>query len=137
MPSWRSLLPILFGASSGHHINVFNVKYFRSYISCDIEIKKGRSPKTSGSRWVPRSRPISNLTEEEKAPTQDAHNAEKCEVPDPGADPPPHRHQLDHYKREHRGPVDDWAGLYEPADEGSTDPEAMNNWRISYIIEKI
>ena len=34
-----------------------------------------------------------HLTEEEKAPTQDAHNAEKCEVPDPGADPPPHRRQ--------------------------------------------
>ncbi len=45
--------------------------------------------------------------------------------------------ELDHYKREHRGPVDDWVGLYEPADEGSEDPEAMSNWRISYIIEKI
>ena len=45
--------------------------------------------------------------------------------------------QLDHYKREHRGPLDDWVGLYEPADEGSTDPEAMSNWRISYSIEKI
>jgi hypothetical protein len=42
--------------------------------------------------------------------------------------------QLDHYKREHRGPVDDWVGLYEPADEGSADPEAMGNWLISYII---
>ena len=45
--------------------------------------------------------------------------------------------ELDHYKREHRGPVDDWVGLYEPADEGSDDPEAMSNWRISYIIEKV
>ena len=45
--------------------------------------------------------------------------------------------ELDHYKREHRGSVDDWAGLYEPADEGSADPEAMRNWRISYLIEKI
>jgi hypothetical protein len=45
--------------------------------------------------------------------------------------------ELDHYKREHRGPVDDWVGLYEPADEGSGDPEAMSNWRISYIIDKI
>ena len=45
--------------------------------------------------------------------------------------------ELDHYKREFQGPVDDWLGLYEPADEGSTDPEAMSNWRISYIIEKV
>ena len=45
--------------------------------------------------------------------------------------------ELDHYKREHRGSVDDWAQLYEPADEGSADPEAMTNWRISYLIEKI
>ena len=44
---------------------------------------------------------------------------------------------LDHYKREYRGPVAEWAGLYEPADEGSDDPEAMSNWRISYLIEKI
>ena len=45
--------------------------------------------------------------------------------------------ELDHYKREFRGPVDEWAGLHEPADEGSDDPEAMSNWRISYIIEKV
>jgi hypothetical protein len=45
--------------------------------------------------------------------------------------------QLDHYRREHRGPVDDWVGLYEPANEGSDDPEAMGNWRISYVIEKV
>ncbi len=44
--------------------------------------------------------------------------------------------QLDKYERVHKGPVDDWIGLYEPADEGSDDPEAMSNWRISYIIEK-
>jgi hypothetical protein len=44
--------------------------------------------------------------------------------------------QLDKYERVHQGPVDDWIGLYEPADEGSDDPEAMSNWRISYIIEK-
>jgi len=44
--------------------------------------------------------------------------------------------ELNHYVREHRGPVDDRMGLYEPADEGSGDPEAMSNWRISYIIEK-
>ena len=35
--------------------------------------------------------------------------------------------QLDHYVRELRGSVDDWVGLYEPADEGSGDPEAMSN----------
>ena len=45
--------------------------------------------------------------------------------------------ELDHNRREYRGPVDEWAQLYEPADEGSDDPEAMSNWRISYIIEKI
>ncbi len=45
--------------------------------------------------------------------------------------------ELDHYKREFRGPVDEWSGLHEPADEGSDDPEAMSNWRISYIIEQI
>ena len=44
--------------------------------------------------------------------------------------------KLDKYERVHQGPVDDWLGLYEPADEGSADPEAMTNWRISYIIEK-
>ena len=44
--------------------------------------------------------------------------------------------EFDHYVREHRGPVDDWVGIYEPADEGSGDPEAMSNWRISHIIEK-
>ncbi len=44
--------------------------------------------------------------------------------------------ELDHYKREFRGSVDEWVGLYEPADEGSADPEAMSNWRISYIVEK-
>ena len=51
--------------------------------------------------------------------------------------PTSHNDELDHYQREHRGAVDDWVGLYEPADEGSGDPEAMGNWRISYIIEKI
>ncbi len=45
--------------------------------------------------------------------------------------------ELDRYSREFSGPVDDWVGLFEPADEGSTDPEAMSNWRISYIIEKV
>ncbi len=45
--------------------------------------------------------------------------------------------ELDHYRREYRGPVDEWAQLYEPADEGSDDPEAMTNWRISYVIEEI
>ena len=45
--------------------------------------------------------------------------------------------ELDRYRKEFNGPVDDWAGLYEPADEGSSDPEAISNWRISYIIERI
>lgn len=45
--------------------------------------------------------------------------------------------ELDHYRREFNGPVGEWAGLYEPADEGSGDPENMSNWRISYTIERI
>lgn len=45
--------------------------------------------------------------------------------------------QLDHYRREFNGSPDDFAGLYEPADEGSDDPENMSNWRVSYLIEKL
>jgi hypothetical protein len=44
--------------------------------------------------------------------------------------------ELDRYKREFSGPPDEWVGLYEPADEGSSDPENMSNWRVSYVIEK-
>lgn len=42
--------------------------------------------------------------------------------------------QLDHYRREFSGNVADWIGLYEPADEGSTDPENMPTWRICFEI---
>ena len=42
--------------------------------------------------------------------------------------------QLDHYRREFSGNSTDWVGLYEPADEGSTDPENMTTWRICFEI---
>ncbi len=45
--------------------------------------------------------------------------------------------QLDHYRREFSGNVDDWLGHYEPVDEGTTDPENMSNWRICYDILKV
>ncbi len=49
--------------------------------------------------------------------------------------------QLDHYRREFRGPAESWFGLYGPGDdlaedEVSTDPEAMSNWRVCYLIER-
>ena len=49
---------------------------------------------------------------------------------------------LDVYRREFRGPVDSWVGMYSPGDdisedEVSTDPESMSNWRVCYIIEKV
>lgn len=42
--------------------------------------------------------------------------------------------QLDHYRREFSGNAADWVGLYEPVDEGSTDPENMTTWRICFEI---
>ena len=42
--------------------------------------------------------------------------------------------QLDHYRREFSGNAGDWVGLYEPVDEGSTDPENMTTWRICFEI---
>ena len=45
--------------------------------------------------------------------------------------------QLDHYRREFTGAPDQWAGHYEPVDEGSTDPENMSNWRVCYDILKV
>jgi len=45
--------------------------------------------------------------------------------------------QLDHYRREFFGTPDQWVGHYEPVDEGSTDPENMNNWRVCYDILKV
>jgi len=41
---------------------------------------------------------------------------------------------LDHYRREFSGNAADWVGLYEPVDEGSTDPENMTTWRICFEI---
>ena len=41
---------------------------------------------------------------------------------------------LDHYRREFAGNAADWVGLYEPVDEGSTDPENMSTWRICFEI---
>ena len=45
--------------------------------------------------------------------------------------------QLDHYRREFSGNVEDWLGHYEPVDEGSTDPENMPLWRVCYDIVKV
>ncbi|HKJ92302.1 MAG TPA: hypothetical protein VJ957_03990 [Longimicrobiales bacterium] len=46
---------------------------------------------------------------------------------------------LEAYRREFEGPVESWAGRYEPGDEGGkeTDPENMSNWRIGYDIEML
>jgi hypothetical protein len=43
---------------------------------------------------------------------------------------------LDAYRREFSGVVDDWIGHYEPVDEGSADPENMKTWRICFDIIK-
>ncbi len=45
--------------------------------------------------------------------------------------------ELERYARTFEGDPASWVGHYEPADEGSTDPEAMSNWRICYDIEKL
>ncbi len=42
--------------------------------------------------------------------------------------------RLDTYRREFSGDPDTWVGHYEPADEGSADPENMKTWRICYDI---
>ncbi len=44
--------------------------------------------------------------------------------------------ELERYARSFVGDPASWVGHYEPADEGSSDPEAMSNWRICYDIEK-
>jgi hypothetical protein len=43
--------------------------------------------------------------------------------------------ELERYARTFEGDPASWVGHFEPADEGSTDPEAMSNWRICYDIE--
>lgn len=45
--------------------------------------------------------------------------------------------ELERYSRTFEGDPAAWVGHYEPADEGSSDPEAMSNWRICYDIEKL
>lgn len=45
--------------------------------------------------------------------------------------------ELEHYRREFSGDLDEWVGHYEPVDQGSTDPENMSNWRICYDILKV
>lgn len=45
--------------------------------------------------------------------------------------------ELDYYRREFSGSVEDWLGHYEPVDEGSADPENMSNWRVCYDILKV
>ena len=44
--------------------------------------------------------------------------------------------QLDTYRREFHGDVDDWYGVYKPHDERSDDPENLSNWRLCYVIER-
>ena len=43
--------------------------------------------------------------------------------------------QLDRYHRVFEGDPSSWVGFYHPGDEGSTDPERMNNWWIYRDVE--
>ena len=43
--------------------------------------------------------------------------------------------QLDRYHRVFEGDPSSWIGFYHPGDEGSSDPERMNNWWIYLEIE--
>jgi len=42
---------------------------------------------------------------------------------------------LDDYRREFRGPVESWAGVQAPGNEGRKDPENMPLWRVGYEVE--
>lgn len=44
---------------------------------------------------------------------------------------------LGHYRREYSGAPSSWAGLHQPTDEGSTDPESMADWRVGYDIDLV
>lgn len=43
--------------------------------------------------------------------------------------------ELEFYRREFTGPIEQYLGLVQPGDEGSGDPEAMSNWRVGYEIQ--
>lgn len=46
--------------------------------------------------------------------------------------------ELNAYRRELTGAIDDWAGSYSPWDEGtghSSDPEQLGDWRLSLEVE--
>ena len=42
---------------------------------------------------------------------------------------------LEEYRREYSGPVSSWVGRHQPTDEGTDDPENLENWRVCYDIE--
>jgi hypothetical protein len=42
---------------------------------------------------------------------------------------------LEPYRKEFTGPLSSWIGRYQPADEGSDDPENLSDWRICYDVE--
>jgi hypothetical protein len=42
---------------------------------------------------------------------------------------------LEPYRKEFTGPVSSWIGRYQPADEGTEDPENLSDWRICYDVE--
>ena len=41
------------------------------------------------------------------------------------------------YRREYQGAPSSWAGLHQPTDEGSNDPESLVDWRVAYDIELV
>ena len=43
--------------------------------------------------------------------------------------------QLDSYTKEFAGSPEEWVGRHAPGDEGSEDPENLQNWRVCYDIE--
>ncbi len=42
---------------------------------------------------------------------------------------------LEDYRREYTGDVSTWVGRHQPIDEGSEDPENLEDWRVCYDIE--
>ena len=45
--------------------------------------------------------------------------------------------KLDDYRREFTGPVEGWVGVQAPGNEGQSDPENMDLWRVCYEIEVV
>jgi hypothetical protein len=44
---------------------------------------------------------------------------------------------LEDYRREYTGAASTWVGRHQPTDEGSDDPENLNDWRVCYDIELV